>query len=65
MTFKGTIQTKYSGVNNGQVCEKTGTYHFLVKGERKYWRLQEMDNCEGNNVVDYVDIFIKGSCLHF
>jgi len=57
MTFKGTIQTKYSGVNNGEVCEKTGTYHFLVKGARKYWRLQEMDNCEGNNVVDYVDIF--------
>lgn len=57
MTFKGTIQTKYSGVNNGEVCEKRGTYHFLVKGARKYWRLQEMDNCEGNNVVDYVDIF--------
>lgn len=57
MTFNGTIKTNYSGVNNGEVCEKTGTYHFLVKGARKYWRLQEMDNCEGNNVVDYVDIF--------
>lgn len=57
MTFKGKIETKYSGVNNGEVCVKDGTYHFLAKGARKYWRLQEMDNCEGNNVVDYVDIF--------
>jgi len=57
MTFSGTIKTKYSNVNGGEVCEKTGTYHFLAKGTRKYWRLQEMDNCEGNNVVDYVDIF--------
>lgn len=57
LTFTGKIQTKYSGVNNGEVCDKTGTYHFLAKGARKYWRLQEMDNCEGNNVVDYVDIY--------
>lgn len=57
MTFNGKIQTRYSNVNKGEVCDKTGTYHFLAKGARKYWRLQEMDNCEGNNVVDYVDIF--------
>jgi hypothetical protein len=57
MTFKGKIETKYSNVNDGKVCVKDGTYHFLAKGARKYWRLQEMDNCEGNNVVDYVDIF--------
>ncbi|WP_291906762.1 hypothetical protein [Chitinophaga sp. CB10] len=57
LVFTGTIRTRYSNVNNGEVCEKKGTYHFLSKGARKYWRLQEMDNCEGNNVVDYVDIF--------
>ncbi|MBC9934487.1 hypothetical protein [Chitinophaga qingshengii] len=57
LTFNGTIRTQYSNVNQGKVCEKTGTYHFLAKGARKYWRLQEMDNCEGNNVVDYVDIY--------
>lgn len=57
MTFKGKIETKASGVNNGEICTKNGTYHFLAKGARKYWRLQEMENCEGNNVVDYVDIF--------
>lgn len=59
LTFNGKIQTKYNNVNNGEVCDKTGTYHFLAKGARKYWRLQEMDNCEGNNVVDYVDIYFN------
>ena len=57
LTFEGTIQTMDKSLNGGKVCDKTGTYHFLAKGARKYWRLQEMDNCEGNNVVDYVDIF--------
>ncbi|WP_167016840.1 hypothetical protein [Chitinophaga sp. Cy-1792] len=57
LLFTGSISTRYSGVNDGKVCDKKGTYHFLAKGARKYWRLQEMDNCEGNNVVDYVDIY--------
>ncbi|ACU64195.1 conserved hypothetical protein [Chitinophaga pinensis DSM 2588] len=57
MTFTGKIQSRYANINKGEVCDKTGTYHFLAKGARKYWRLQEMDNCEGNNVVDYVDIY--------
>lgn len=57
LTFNGKIQTRYANINKGEVCDKTGTYHFLAKGARKYWRLQEMDNCEGNNVVDYVDIY--------
>ncbi|MCW3465071.1 hypothetical protein [Chitinophaga nivalis] len=57
LEFEGTIRTKDNSINGGEVCEKKGTYHFLAKGARKYWRLQEMENCEGNNVVDYVDIF--------
>lgn len=57
LTFEGLIETKVSYVNNGEVCLRDGTYHFKATGTRKYWRLQEMDNCEGNNVVDYVDIF--------
>jgi hypothetical protein len=24
---------------------------------RKYWRMQDMENCEGSGVVDYVDIY--------
>lgn len=57
LIFDGTIQTQSKTINQGKVCNKTGTYHFLAKGARKYWRLQEMDNCEGNRVVDYVDIY--------
>jgi hypothetical protein len=57
LLFEGTIQTMDSTINQGKVCEKKGTYHFVSKGTRKYWRLQEMNSCEGNNVVDYVDIY--------
>ena len=57
LIFKGTIRSKVAGVNNGQLCEREGTYHFKATGKRKYWRLQEMDNCEGNRVTDYVDIY--------
>lgn len=59
LNFNGTIETKVSYVNNGDVCLKEGNYTFLATGKRKYWRLQEMDNCEGNSVVDYVDIYWK------
>jgi hypothetical protein len=59
LLFTGNIQSRYTGVNNGNPCDKQGTFHFLSKGARQYWRLQEMDNCEGNNVVDYVDIYFK------
>jgi hypothetical protein len=57
LTFIGEIVTKTSGNNNGEACVKKGTYIFLCKPERKYWRLQEMENCEGGSLVDYVDIF--------
>lgn len=57
LTFIGEIITKTSGNNNGEACVKKGTYTFLCKPDRKYWRLQEMKNCEGSGLVDYVDIF--------
>ena len=56
-TFKGEIVTRISDHNNGVACIKKGTYTFLCTPGRKYWRLQEMENCEGRNLVDYVDIF--------
>ena len=56
LLFEGTIRTQASDENQGNVCEKTGTYHFLSTQGRKYWRLQEMDNCDKLS-VDYVDIF--------
>jgi hypothetical protein len=57
MTFSGIIVTKASGNNYGLPCIKNGTYTFLCAPDRKYWRLQEKYNCEGNYLVDYVDIF--------
>ncbi|SDG57873.1 hypothetical protein [Chitinophaga filiformis] len=59
LVFTGTIKSLYESINEGNVCERTGTYHFLAKGARKYWRLQEMENCEGNNVTDYIDIYFN------
>lgn len=56
--FKGTIVTRVSHINNGEACKREGEMVFAIKGKRKYWRLQEMDNpCEG--VTDYVDIFFR------
>lgn len=53
----GTIVTRADAVNDGKVCERNGRFTFRVTGHRKYWRLKQMDDCEGNHVVDYLDIF--------
>lgn len=55
--FDGQLSSRVSYVNGGEVCEKTGPVHFRATGTRKYWRLQEKENCEGGNVVDYFDIY--------
>jgi hypothetical protein len=55
-TFVGTIETRVSHINNGQVCTRDGEMTFRITGKRKYWRLMQMDNpCDP--VTDYVDIF--------
>jgi len=57
-TFNGTIVMQVSHNNNGAACKREGEMTFAVKGKRKYWRLQEMDNpCDG--VTDYVDIYFR------
>ena len=56
--FKGTIITQVSHINNGQPCKREGEMTFRITGNRRYWRLKEMDNpCE--EVVDYVDVFFR------
>jgi len=56
--FKGKIVTKVEINNGGKPCERNGEMTFTVKGNRRYWRLKEMENpCE--EVVDYVDIFFR------
>src|SRR5262245_20560326 len=59
LLFDGTIITKVKNLYEGKECVKKGQFHFVAKGARQYWRLQEMENCEKNNVVDYVDIYFK------
>jgi len=52
----GELLTKVSHINGGNVCPRSGRFTFKATGNRKYWRLQEMENpCDG--VTDYVDVF--------
>ena len=56
---KGDMATRVSFIAGGMRCARTGEFVFEVKGNRKYWRLQQMDNpCDP--VVDYVDVYFKG-----
>lgn len=57
-TFDGKIVTRVSHINNGEPCERTGEMTFRITGNRRYWRLQQMDNpCD--EAADYVDIFFR------
>ena len=55
LQFTGRIESSVSYIQNGLPCIKEGNYTFKSTQGRKYWRLQEMDGCEG--VTDYVDIY--------
>lgn len=56
--FDGKIVTQVSHINNGERCERSGLMTFAITKNRKYWRLQQMDNpCD--TVMDYVDIFFR------
>ena len=56
LTFNGNIVSKISFINGGQPCELNGMSIFKATGKRKYWRLQQMLNCDGTT-TDYIDIF--------
>lgn len=56
--FFGIVETRVSHINGGEPCRRDGMMEFRVKGNRKYWRLQDMDNpCDA--VTDYVDIYFR------
>lgn len=56
--FDGKILTKITHINKGAECVREGKMTFAAKGNRKYWRMQEMKNpCDG--VTDYVDVYFK------
>jgi hypothetical protein len=41
--------------DSGRSCVRDGEFHFRITGQRRYWRLQEMETCDG--LTDYVDIY--------
>lgn len=57
-TFVGKIETRVSHINEGEVCERDGKMVFRITGNRKYWRLMQIDNpCD--EAADYVDIYFR------
>ena len=52
--FRGRI-TITDTPDSGRSCVRDGEFHFRITGQRRYWRLQEMETCDG--LADYVDIY--------
>jgi hypothetical protein len=53
-TFRGRIVIN-DAPDPGRKCIRDGTYTFRATGTRRYWRLQQMEQCDG--LTDYVDIY--------
>jgi len=53
-TFRGRIAITDTP-DSGRACIREGTYEFRITGRRRYWRLQQMEQCDG--LTDYVDIY--------
>jgi hypothetical protein len=41
--------------DRGRNCVRDGTYEFRATGVRRYWRLQDIEACDG--LADYVDVY--------
>jgi hypothetical protein len=41
--------------DRGRNCVREGTYEFRATGQRRFWRLQDFEACDG--LADYVDIY--------
>ncbi|RZK48800.1 MAG: hypothetical protein EOO99_08825 [Pedobacter sp.] len=57
LEFEGRIAYSVHHLNQGLPCIKTGKQLFKSTLNRKYWRLQDMQNCEGGLTTDYIDIY--------
>lgn len=53
-TFRGRIAITDTP-DPDRECIREGTYEFRVTRNRRYWRLQQMEACDG--LTDYVDIY--------
>ena len=56
LSFDGTVKHSTTANANGKECVKKGPQTFLSTQNRKYWRMQEMQNCDGIG-TDYIDIY--------
>lgn len=56
LSFDGTMRHSTIVNGNGKECVKKGPQTFLSTQNRKYWRMQEMQNCDGIG-TDYIDIY--------
>lgn len=56
LKFKGKITTCVSYINDGKPVVRNGEYNFTVAGQRRYWRMREMNNPK-DGCCDYVDIY--------
>ena len=56
LEFEGIIDYREKTINDNQPCIKSGRQMFLSTKQRKYWRLQNMLNCD-SITTDYVDIY--------
>lgn len=53
-TFQGRVAIADTP-DPGRNCIRDGRYEFRITGRRRYWRLQQMEQCDG--LTDYVDIY--------
>src|SRR4051812_30816877 len=53
-TFRGRIAITDTP-DPGRNCLRDGSFEFRITGRRRYWRLQQMEQCDG--LTDYVDIY--------
>jgi hypothetical protein len=53
-TFRGEISI-VDTPDPGRNCLREGEFEFRVTQRRRYWRLQQMEACDG--LTDYVDIY--------
>ena len=53
-TFRGHIGI-IDTPDPGRSCMRDGEYEFRITRNRRYWRLQQMEQCDG--LTDYVDIY--------
>ena len=56
LKFNGKITTCVSHINNGKPVVREGEFNFRVAGQRRYWRMREMNNPK-EGCCDYVDIY--------